>query len=372
MNDGKINPLQSRIADFAARHVATRPDLSTATEFPLDIWRDMGEAGLFKIGIGESHGGSGGGYLDLTRAGESFVQHGLNPGLALSWLYRQILARFIVGNFGTSGQQEQYMPALAAGRITPSFAVSEPGRGAHPKKLATTADRLDDHYELSGEKTYLTNGPIADLFIIVAVTGEDGPHRRFTAFLVPRATGGVRVLPPLNLNFLKPSVHGGVKLDASRVGPDAVLGREGNAWTDMVVPLGEIEDVVMMGPAAGGMAAQMDMLLIALRRSPAAGKADLRGDIGDLAARLAGMRVIAYEAAKSLDAGGSPPTALCSIFTQMSASFQTAVASVLGRWNPDLPDIYHPLRRDMESLMMFRKRVMKIRQEKIGAALLKD
>ncbi|MFZ2417868.1 MAG: acyl-CoA dehydrogenase family protein, partial [Smithellaceae bacterium] len=70
------NKKYQQAADFAARHVANRPDLQTGQEFPMDLWRKMGEAGLFKIGIPKIHGGTGGKYLDLLKAGEAFVRSG--------------------------------------------------------------------------------------------------------------------------------------------------------------------------------------------------------------------------------------------------------------------------------------------------------
>ncbi len=364
--------MQTLIADFAARHVATRPDLQSGAEFPIDLWQKMGEAGLFKIGIAEIYGGAGGGYLDLLKSGATFVQSGYNPGLALSWLYQQMIARAILGTFGTPGQQRTYMQALAHGKITLSFAVSEPGRGARAKMLTTNAHLRENRYELSGEKTYLTNGPIADVFIVVAVTDDTMAHKRFTAFIVPRETCGLTVMPPLKLNFLKPSLHGGIKLDHCRVDPNAMLGAEGAAWTDMVVRLGEIEDVVMMGPALGGMSAQLDMLIAPLRHSKAATDRDLQGEIGNLQAQLTTLRIIACEAAGRLDRGIASPTPLVITFSQLAAWFQTSITACISRWNKDIGEKYTLLQRDMESLVTLRKRLLQIRQEKIGAALLKS
>ncbi|MDD4358025.1 MAG: acyl-CoA dehydrogenase family protein, partial [Smithellaceae bacterium] len=217
---------------FAAQHVASRLDLQTGQEFPMDVWQKMGKAGLFKIGIARIYGGDGGEYIDLLKAGESFVRNGYNLGLALSWLYQQIIAHYIIRIFGTREQQSQYLLAAAAGKITLSFAVSEPNRGAHPKQLATTARKQGNLYILNGEKTYLTNGPIAGIFIVIAVTDDTTPQKRFTAFIVPRTTEGVTVTQPMAMNFLKPSPHGGIKLKNCRIGRKSVLGKEGNAWRD--------------------------------------------------------------------------------------------------------------------------------------------
>ena len=359
-------------ADFAARHVAVRPDLSACDEFPEEIWRNMGKAGLFKIGIDESYGGSGGGYLHLSQAAEAFVRNGFNPGLAVSWTYQQILARFIVSKFGTAEQLSKYLPALADGKLVLSFAVSEPEHGANPKKLSTKALRRETGFELSGEKTYLTNGPLADIFIVVAVTDEKTVRRQFTAFFVPRTAEGLTVMPQLRLNFLKPSIHGGVKLENCRLKHSDILGGFGTAWTDMVVPLGEIEDVVMMGPALGAMSAQLDMLIEALQSTPQSSEQDLQSEIGNLHAWLSGMRIIACEAARLLDLSSKSPADLVILFAQMMASSQAAAASCANRWSPDSRPEYKALQQDLTSLMMFRQRVAKIRQKKIGAALLKS
>ena len=171
--------------------------------------------------------------------------------------------------FGTREQQRQYLLAAAAGKITLSFAVSEPGHGAHPKLLTTTAQKQDNDYMLNGEKTYLTNGPIAGYFYCRCRNRRHNTAKAF--YSLYRAARPRKASPshqPLAMNFLKPSPHGGIKLENCLIGQKSVLGKEGNAWRDMVVPLGEIEDVVMMGPVLGGMAAQLAMLMDAIREQP--------------------------------------------------------------------------------------------------------
>ena len=90
----------SWISRFAIEHVAARADLQTTKDFPHDIWQKMGEAGFFQIGIAKDFGGNGGGFRQLTEAGEVFVRSGYNMGLALSWLYQQIIAINLISGFG--------------------------------------------------------------------------------------------------------------------------------------------------------------------------------------------------------------------------------------------------------------------------------
>jgi acyl-CoA dehydrogenase len=337
----------------------------------MDIWQKMGKAGLFKIGIAQMYGGNGGGYIDLLKAGESFVRNGYNLGLALSWLYQQIIAHYIIRIFGTREQQSQYLIAAAAGKITLSFAVSEPGRGAHPKQLVTTARKHGNVYILNGEKTYLTNGPIAGIFIVIAITDDKTPQKRFTAFIVPRTTEGVTVTQPMAMNFLKPSPHGGIKLENCRVGKKSVLGKEGSAWRDMVVPMGEIEDVVMMGPVLGGTAAQLSLLIAAIREHPSEPDIMLQSELGALHALLQTMRVIAYEAASRLDRNNASPVPLMITFTRTATEFHERITQITDRREITGSFEYTYLHRDIESMVALKKGLMQIRQKKIGSALLK-
>lgn len=359
-------------AAFAAEHIASRVDLQTRQEFPADIWRKMAEAGLFKIGIPSIYGGFGGGYSELVKAGEAFVKSGRNAGLALSWLYQQIIAHYIIGTFGTREQQTQYLIPAAAGKVTLSFAVSEPGRGSRPKLLTTRASKQDKMYVLTGEKTYLTNGPIAGIFIVIAVTDDTTPQKQFTALIVPRTVEGVTVTDPLALNFLKPSLHGGIKLDQCRIGPKSVLGREGSAWRDMVVPLGEIEDVVMMGPVLGGMAAQIVMLTAAVREHPSRTDHTLLAELGALKSLLQTLRIIAYEAAERLEQNNASPAPLMITFARLATEFQNGITKITDGWKIMLPAEYACLHQDLEVIVGLKKGLMQIRQEKIGAALLKN
>lgn len=359
-----------RAAAFAARRVAARADLQTMQEFPMDLWREMGDAGLFKIGIGEIHGGTGGGYSDLLKAGETFVRCGLNPGLGLSWIFQQVIARFVVEGFGTPEQCRQHLRAAVLGNCTMSFAVSEPKRGASPKTLATQAEKTETGYVLTGEKTYLTNGPIADLFVVVAATDGAAQRRSFTAFIVPRGTQGLTVTPPMPLNFLKPSPHGGIELNRCPVPETSVLGRAGNAWPDIVVPLGETEDVVMMGPVLGGMAAQLDLLRIALRKHSASAEKTLASEWGALNSLWQALRSIACEAAGRLDRGNESPAPLSIAFARFAAELHADVARFTQRLRIEEPEHFGLLQKDMEFLEMLQKRRLQIRQAKMGAAQL--
>jgi alkylation response protein AidB-like acyl-CoA dehydrogenase len=360
-----------QISRFAAENIATRYDLSERVDFPHDLWEKMAQDGLFKIGIEKFYGGSGGGYLNLTEAAEALVKNGYNMGIATSWLYQQIVARFLISGFGSEEQKKQYLPGMVSGELTASIAVSEPQRGAHPKYITTTAVKDESFYILNGEKTYLTNGPIAGLFIVIAVT-EEAEQKKFTAFLVPLHAAGLKVGPPLNLNFLKPSPHGSIVLNNCRLPDTAILGKEGTAYREMVIALGEIEDIVMMGTSAGAMAAQLSLLIRAIGEVNIAATELPQDKLGAQDAALQTIRTIACKAAEELDSGMSHSVSLAITFMNLTAEFQTNMDAIINEWNLHVDKRYNYLISDLAAMMAFKKKITQVRQKKQGQELLKE
>jgi alkylation response protein AidB-like acyl-CoA dehydrogenase len=351
------------ISRFAAEHIVPRHDLSERGDFPHDLWEQMAKVGLFKIGIDEFYGGSGGGYLNLTESAEALVKNGYNMGIATSWLYQQIVARFIIAGFGSEEQKHQLLPEMALGKLTVSFAVSEPQRGAHPKYITTAAVNDESSYIINGEKTYLTNGPIAQLFIVIAVTAE-GKQRDFTAFLVPRQAAGLKVGPPLNLNFLKPSPHGSIVLHNCRLPDTSILGKEGTAYREMVIALGEIEDIVLMGAVAGAMAAQLSLLIRATGEDNIASTKLLQVKLRAQDAALQTIRKVAYTAAQRLDQGEAISVPLTINFMNLTAEFQTNMDAIINERNLHIDARYNYLRADLTAMMALKKKITQMRQAK--------
>jgi len=356
--------IMENMSRFAAEHIAPCYDLSERDDFPHDLWEEMAQAGLFKIGLDERDGGSGGEYLSLTEVADALVANGYNIGIAASWLYQQIVARFIIGGFGSEEQKHQLLPQMALGKLTVSFAVSEPKRGAHPNYLKTTAVKDGSFYALNGEKTFLTNGPIAGLFIVIAVT-EEGDKKKFTAFLIPRQTTGLDVGLPLKFNFLKPSPHGSIVLNNCRLPDTAILGKEGTAYREIVIALGEIEDIVMMGAAAGAMAAQLTLLIGATGKDKIAATESLKNKLGEQDVTLQTIREIAYTAAEGLDRGDTHSVAQAINFMNFTAEFQLNMDAIINKWNLHTDKRYNYLRSDLTAMMAFKKKIAQGRQEKL-------
>jgi len=367
----KLGLFQEKVARFAVRELACRNDLHSIDRFPFDIWEKMGQQDLLGLTIPRRHGGLGENYLAMAIAGETLVSHGHNMGIVLSWLLHLAVGRFLICGFGNKDQREKFLPRIARGEMTASIAASEPGAGAHPKYLKTSAITQGNMYLLNGEKTYLTNGPIADLFVVIAVTGEEAGQKRFTAFLVPKDAPGLTVSTPMKLNFLRPSPHCAITLQNCPMPASAVLGIRGSAYQDMVRPFRELEDVLMMGPVVGGMKRQLELIVELVQRQKISLTDELKKDLGQLQSLIHCLKIISYEAAAMLDSAEIHSEFLSLLLTSRSLSrnAQSTVRRFITasglKENDDMDRLTHDIRHTMD----IAENIARIKQKKLGESL---
>ncbi len=157
-----------------------------------ETWRRMGEEGFFGGDAPEEYGGAGGDFLfdAIVMEELSYIRaHAL-----MASLHADICMPYIT-EFGTPEQKEKYLPGCIRGEIILGIAMTEPGTGSDLANVQTTAIRDGDSYVLNGSKTFISNGQIGDLFVVVAKTepGADPPHRGISLLLVEaNAPGFVR------------------------------------------------------------------------------------------------------------------------------------------------------------------------------------
>ena len=362
-----------KAARLADERIAPRDFSSPEAEFPMDVWEAMGQAGLLGLALPAAHGGAGLGYQGLSLAGRELVRHGGCLGLVLSVTLHQIVGRFLVDGFGDEEQRRLFLPGLATGKKIGCMAVSEPGTGAHPKHLVTSAVLSGEKYILNGEKTYLTNGPIASLFVVMAVTGREADGRkRITAFLVPRDTPGLTLAEPMRLDFLRPAPHGGIRLKDAEVPAENLLGPEGEAYEAMVKPFRDVEDGVMMGPGAGGLLRQLKLTAERIQVQGVEPTDALREDLGRLKALADTLAVLAGEAAGRLDepAAQEKLASLTLAVRQLRQLYHTqykALAAKIGL-TPDRP--LQTLTNDLDRTGGMAGNVTRLKLVRLGASLL--
>ncbi|WP_157121495.1 acyl-CoA dehydrogenase family protein [Nocardia miyunensis] len=210
MDPEDFSAILAQVREFVRTRVVPREqEIMAADAIPADLRKQTAEMGLFGYAIPQRWGGLG---LDLTQDVELAMEFGYTS-LALRSMFgtnNGIAGQVLVG-FGTDEQKELWLERIASGAVVASFALTEPGAGSNPAGLRTKAVRDGDDWVIDGNKRFITNAPLADLFVVFARTrpaDESGPG--IAVFLVPAGTPGVQV---------------GVK--------DRKMGQEG-AWTSEV------------------------------------------------------------------------------------------------------------------------------------------
>jgi acyl-CoA dehydrogenase len=179
--------------------------------------------GLYGFAIPEEFGG-----LGMTLEEEAHLAFELGwttPALRSLFGTNNGIAGQVLVRGGTDEQRRAWLPRLASGEVTASFALTEADAGSDPSSLATRARRDGTDWVLDGAKRYITNAPIADVFVVFARTDPDAAGSRgISAFLVPAGTPGVSVGPRDHKMGQAGAWTADVHLDGARVPADALVG----------------------------------------------------------------------------------------------------------------------------------------------------
>ncbi|GAA4552991.1 acyl-CoA dehydrogenase family protein [Amycolatopsis samaneae] len=188
-----FQPILSLVRDFVRAKVVPRErEIMDTDAIPDDLRGQAAEMGLFGYAIPEEWGGLG---LDLTQDVELAMEFGYTA-LALRSMFgtNNGIAGQVLVNFGTDEQKAAWLERIASGEVIASFALTEPGAGSNPAGLRTKAVRDGDDWVIDGEKCFITNAPIAGLFVVFARTRPaDASGTGIAVFLVPADTPGVEV-----------------------------------------------------------------------------------------------------------------------------------------------------------------------------------
>src|SRR5216683_420282 len=200
-----------------------------------DPFGQMATAGLFQIGL-PGAGAALDTYRAIAAAEQAIAAKTGLLGLASAFAARQMTARFFIAGFADADQRAAWLPRVAAGEVCAAIAISEPEVGAHPKHLKTTAEPDGAGFVVRGRKAWVTNGPIADVFLVLAVTAVEDGRKRYGLFLIPRETPGLTVKPMQTLEALAPASHCELELDGCHVPATARVGDMPDAYPAMALP----------------------------------------------------------------------------------------------------------------------------------------
>lgn len=184
--------LRKTVRDFAKKEVEpTAAERDEQERFDMNIFKKMANLGLTGIPWPEEYGGIGSDYLSYVIAVEELSRVCASTGVTLS--AHTSLAGWPLYKFGTEEQKQKYLTPMALGEKIGAYGLTEPGSGSDAGGMRTHAREEGDHYLLNGSKIFITNGGIADLYVVFAITDPSSKQKGTTAFIVEKDFDGFSV-----------------------------------------------------------------------------------------------------------------------------------------------------------------------------------
>ena len=302
-------------------------------EFPREVFRTLGKAGLLGLPYAEEHGGAEQPYEVYLQVLEELSRGWLAVGLGVSV---HTLSCFPLAAYGTDEQRAQWLPDLVGGELLGSYCLSEPGSGSDAAALATRA-RLDgSDYVVDGVKAWVTHGGAADFYNLMVRTGGDGA-KGISCLLAPADTPGLQPQTPERKMGMRSSPTASVVLEQARVPSDRLLGQEGQGFRIAMAALdgGRLGiSACAVGLAQAALDAAVDYAKE--RRQFGQRIADFQGVsflLADMATQVEAARALYLSAARLRDAGCpfSAQAAMSKLFsTDTAMRVTTDAVQVLG------------------------------------------
>ncbi|MCG3086999.1 acyl-CoA dehydrogenase [Sporosarcina cyprini] len=292
--------IRKMVRDFAMKDVApTAAERDEEERFDMDIFKKMAELGLTGIPWPEEYGGIGSDYLAYVIAVEELSRVCASTGVTLS--AHTSLAGWPVYKFGTEEQKQKYLRPMAEGTKIGAYGLTEPGSGSDAGGMRTTAKLDGDHYVLNGSKIFITNGGIADIYIVFAVTDPESKHKGTSAFIVEKDFAGFSVGKKEKKLGIRSSPTTEIMFDNCRVPKENLLGEEGEGFIIAMKTLDGGRNGIAaqaVGIAQGALDAAVDYAKERVQfGKPIAANQGVGFKLADMATATEASRLLTYQAA---------------------------------------------------------------------------
>jgi len=266
---------------------------------PTALFTELGDGGWMGIPLPERYGGAGADLLTHALVVEEISRACSSTGFTLS--FHAGIIGMSLHLFGTEAQKQRYLIPLATGQHMGAFSLTEPGAGTDVMAVTTTAVRDSDGYILNGTKTFVSNGPFADLYIFFCWTDRTAGKKGMSAFLVPKGTQGLQPGEPFHKMGLRGSQTSEVILRNCRVPEENMLGAPGDGFPIAMTGF-EHGRVGIAAQATGILQAALDESLRYAKERvqfgvPIARHQAIAWMIADMGTDLAAARLLTYHAA---------------------------------------------------------------------------
>jgi isovaleryl-CoA dehydrogenase len=296
--------LQESVRQFAIQELTPRIEkLDHEEGFNRDAFFKMGELGLLGITVSEEEGGAGMGAVSATIAMEEMGA--VDASTTLSYLAHSILCVNQIAKNGTPDQKKQFLPKLISGEWIGGMGMSEPDAGSDALGMKTKAIRQGQHYLLNGSKSWITNGPIGDVFYCYARTGED--RTDISTFLVQRGTPGFSTGKKFSKMGMRASPTGELVFANCSLPETQRVGQEGKSIKMMMQNL-DLERITISGISLGIARSSIEVATRYAKERMAFGKPigafqQIQERLTEASAWYEACRSLTYQAAQMWDLG---------------------------------------------------------------------
>lgn len=250
--------MQKMIQDFITKEIQPQTEQWEKNGMVnREIWERAGELGLLCLDMPEHYGGGG---LDFSYNAlfiEEMAKKGISgPGFML---HSDILAPYIL-NHGTEVQKQKYLPVMSAGKIITAIGMTEANCGSDLKAIRTIAEDKGDHYLVSGQKTFITNGYMCDMALVAVKTNRNTDKEGVSLLVMDSASEGFKKGVPHKKIGLKAQDTCDLFFDNVQVPKENLLGEEGRGFKILMTELARERLVVAIGAVAGAEGAITDTI----------------------------------------------------------------------------------------------------------------
>lgn len=292
--------IRKMVRDFAKNEVApTAAERDEEERFDRALFDQMAELGLTGIPWPEEYGGIGSDYLAYVIAVEELSRVCASTGVTLS--AHTSLAGWPIFKFGTEEQKQKFLRPMAEGKKIGAYGLTEPGSGSDAGGMRTTAKRDGDHYILNGSKIFITNGGIADIYVVFALTDPESKQRGTSAFIVESDAPGFSVGKKESKLGIRSSPTTEIMFEDCRIPAENLLGEEGQGFKIAMQTLDGGRNGIAaqaVGIAQGALDASVDY---ARERhqfgKPIAAQQGIGFKLADMATNVEAARLLTYQAA---------------------------------------------------------------------------